>query len=337
MKLLYISKKRKGINWSDSIDLLREDLGEIPGVGLIKFEIDTGGVGAYLGNSKRLKGILEEGGIDVILVHHIICAWPILGLLKKFKGLSIIALHETEPVLGYGFLIKNIFRMPLKHWIRFPGFWNSKPLAHFDQAWILSERQALFGRYSNKYRQVNFLGVDEKRFLPKKDFGGEFKGFFPFGPERREKGFDIVKKALDNEKLNAELMVGGDIPFEKMPKKYQDCHFVVLPTLYETYSLVVLEALASNLFLIAGKEVGLIAQLRKKYSEKKLNDLGIFPVERTVNSIREAMAEIKNRIRENNFPRTREFLEQEGFGRKAVAERVYSELESSLRNGERNR
>ncbi len=330
MKLLFISKKKKGVNWSDSIDLLREDLAALEGVELLGFEVDTGGLNNYLGNSKRLSEILNEQDFDVILVHHVICAWPLGKVIKKFRGTKVIALHETEPVLGFSYLLKNIFRLPLKHWIRFPGYWNSRPLHWFDQVWILSKKQALFKGSMEKYKQVNFLGVDEQRFQAKTDFGGNPKVFFPFGPERAEKGYSLAFESLNGLQAKPELILGGNFPFEKMPAVYKSCQVLLLLSLFETYSLVVLEAMASNLFLVVSKGIGLVEQLSNLYTKNELKDLGVYVVEREPSSICKALEEVLLRIEKEEIPKTRELLLREALDRKAVAKWVKNELIKSM-------
>ncbi len=332
MRILFISKKPKTASWSDSIIQLRENLDSIEGVEVIRFEVDTGGVRRYLSNARRLRSIMDSEKIQLIFVNHVICAWPIFGPLKRFSGKKVLALHETEPVLGYSYLLQNLLRIPIKHWIRYQKFWNSHPLKFFDKVFILNQRQALFPRHKDKYHQVNYLGVDAERFLPSESAEPALNGLFPFGADRIEKGFKLAKGAVERVQ-GVQLKYGGAIPFTEMPEHYRRSAFLLLPTLYETYSLVLLEAFASNIFVIANRHVGLVENLLEKYSREELLSFGLFVSKRTIDSLVEGVQEIKERIRKGVKPRTRELMEKEGFSGPETAKRVLGEFKK-LANGD---
>ena len=328
MRILFISKKPKTANWSDSIVKLREDLNGLPELEVHSFEIDTGGLGVYFGNSKRLRPILEKEDFDLLFVHHVICAWPIRGVLKHFTGKKILALHEAEPVFGYSYLFKNIFRIPIKHWIRYPRFWNSIPLRYFDKIFVLNQRQELFKRHWKKYIQVNFLGVDHERFQPGAGEKIPMVGFFPFDPQQVEKGFGMVKESLKG--YSIDIKKGGGIPFAEMPKKYQESGFLILPSAYETYSLVLLEAMASNIFVVATNSVGLVENLLKKYSKEELDSFGIIVSDFNATSIGKAIGAVETKIRNGVKPRTRALLESEDLSSVGTAKRVKRKFEEVI-------
>lgn len=332
MKILFISKKQKIASWSDSILKLKENLDSLHGVEVKGFEIDTGSISRYLENGRRLRPILDRYDFDLVFVNHVICAWPILAVIGGFKGVKVLALHETEPVLGYGFLLKNIFNVPIKQWIRYPHFWNSHPLAKFDRVFILNDQQRLYGKYSKKYKQVNYLGVDEKRFFPIEKTGKRRRAFFPFGLDRFEKGYEIAEKAV-REYPDLELVRGGNIPNSEMPGVYQNADMLILPTLYETYSLSLLEAMASNIFVVVNRSVGLIENLGKDYTEAELIDFGIAVCDRSVDSFTEGINRILTKIEAGKIPRTRELLQKEKLSGIETAKRVKEVFANLIHEG----
>jgi Glycosyl transferases group 1 len=322
MKVLFINKKQKTKTWSDAIENLRLDLEQLPEMQVEGFEIDTSSFSAYFGNGKRLRGFLATRKFDVILVHHVICAWPILSIVKKQTALRILALHETEPVLGYSFLIKNIFSIPIKHWIRFSRIWNSEPINFFQYALILNRHQAIYKSLKFKYHQLGYLGVDDECFNEAAIPGLPLKGVFPFAKDRIEKGYSIAQRAIEDQNFEISLIRGGEIPYAEMPAFYSNSHFLILPTLYETYSLALLEAMASNIFVLASESIGLIDNLLLKYSKEDLASFGIFVCERTADSFSDAIKIVRNLVLQNSRARTRELLLLEGLNRRGAAQNL---------------
>ncbi len=312
MKLLYVYKKPKSINWSNVLAEQGRILAQQPDCELIEFEIDTGSVSAYFSNRKRLEAVLNGRSVDIIMVHHIICSWPLLPWIRKFSGTKILMLHEAEPVLGYGFLFSNFFKIPIKHWIRYNRFWNSKPLSAFDRVVVLSDGQRVFKRYQKRYHQINFLGVDANGFQPMDKHEQHVPiVFFPFGPERIEKGFENFAEVLGKFGSEVDPKVGGDIPFESMPEVFRSVDILFLPGTYETYSLVILEAMASDNFILVNENVGIIQNLLKDRSLEKLREYGIYPVSDGKKGYEKFLREILDRIKTGKIARTRSLFEEE--------------------------
>jgi hypothetical protein len=180
-RILYVKKKSKDGNWSDVLKRQFNTFKKLNSDQMECFEIDTSSAYRYLKAFYLL--FKKRNQFNVIHVNHIVCAYPCI-IPKLFSRRSIkwhLALHETEPVLGIRYALKNIKHLSLKEIIRYTSIMDL-PLLFFNKKFVLNDRQKKY-RFLN-YQQVNFLGVDTEKFnadLPKKENESNEINFF-FSP-----------------------------------------------------------------------------------------------------------------------------------------------------------
>ena len=271
-RILYIKKKAKTKMWSDVLDRQFEDFKIISSDNCDLFEVDTANLLTFFLSVKQLFKI--RNNYDIIYVNHIICGITCIPSISFSNKKWILALHESEPVLGIKYAIKNRKALRLKELFRY-SFLMKIPLPFFRNILILNDQQKQFN--SKKYKQFNFLGVNTSRFYPqkKKVKKNKLLFFFPHNPKRPEKGYNFVKENWIHS-CSSELVVGGQIPYNKMADSYNLADATIFSGDYETYSIAFLESAACNNYIISNNELGIIKNLRKIYSLEELKALGIF-------------------------------------------------------------
>ncbi len=327
MRLLYIKKKSGSNTWSNILDKQFSIVHELNGKNATSYDVDTSSIVSYLKNIEKLKSILINEKIDVIFTHHVISAYPlVLATKNKSKVLKILALHESEPVLGRTFFLRYFNYLTAKEVIRYSTIWNKTPIRFFDKVFVLNRQQANTLKLDN-FEQINFLGVDADVFKPAEKVRGskKFTIFFPHNPQRPDKGFIFLKGAVDELKFSVELIVGGKISYNEMKDVYADSDVIVLPSIYETYSMALLEAMACNKVVVASRGVGLTQNLLEKYSEYDLSNFGIFVCDPT----KESIESVINYIYSNKLylkAKTRDLLMEEGLDIYSSTVRLFTRI-----------
>ena len=203
--------------------------------------------------------------------------------LFKSSTRVISLLHEGEIAFErkYDFSsIKSFF----SSWLRSNYFYHKIPQIVSDKTYVLTDFQAEILKLKN-YRQINFLGGSSEKVIEPLEFGdikskgvGNLKCFFPFSPLRREKGYSLLETAPDF----CSIFYPDNISNNKMWNGYISSDVVIIPSIeLETYSLVLIEAMQMNKFIIASKNLGLVMNLMKKYSLEDLEDLGLYVISPT--------------------------------------------------------
>lgn len=315
MNILYLVKKKRGNNWSDVLDKQFAWLENAMPGRIFKYEIDTSSLRRYLSNTKKVFKFIEEHNIEKVHCNHIVCSYPFFWGLFFYRKLGkklqkTIALHESEPILGLKFWFKHRKVYGIRKLLVFLKLYHYLPLKAFDKILVLNNRQKLFKKFSNKYIQLNYLGITlETLNQPSESKKRRTVGlFFPNDPQRPEKGFSLLEKALENCTIDYTLTKGGGIPYPKMKECYLANDIVVLSGYYETYSLVLLEGMSYNKYILTSSEIGLIENLLEKYSKEDLKRWGIFVVDFNTTAVNQCLIEIKKLLDQGIEANTYSFL-----------------------------
>lgn len=271
--ILYIKKKDKTNDWSSVLLKQYEQMHNIDDQ-VHLYEVNTSSIITYIQSIFSIFSFIRNYSIQNIYVNHIICAYPVLlsTIFLRLGRKFTIALHEGEPVLGFGYALKNRDNLSWKEMLRYT-FLFQVPLPFFHHIVVLNKQQIPTSQ-SRKYLQLNFLGVDDKRFqaTKKKDIP---VFCFPNQPNRPEKRFEQVNRILEKHPQIV-FNIGGNIAYDDMPAFYQKSNITVISSQYETYSMIALEAMASNHFLILSSSVGLAENFLDVMSKEELEEYGIF-------------------------------------------------------------
>ncbi len=270
--LLYIKKKDKTNNWSSVLLRQYEQMNQFDDQ-VYLYEVNTSSVKTYLQSIFAIFSFIKKQNIQNIYVNHIICAYPVLLSTIFLRSRKfVLALHEGEPVLGFRYAIKNRQNLSWKEMLRYT-FLFQIPLPFFRHIIVLNKQQINPSK-SKKYLQLNFLGVDEIRFQATK-YWTDPVFCFPNQPHRPEKRFDCIDEVL-KKYPNITFNIGGDVAYHDMSSFYQKSNITVISSQYETYSMVALEAMASNHFVILSSSVGLAENLLDIMSVEELEKNGVF-------------------------------------------------------------
>ena len=327
MNILYIRKKPATNTWSNVLQRQFEAFRIYSKGKADVYEVDTSGLWAYVKNVGLIFRALQENNFELVYVNHIICAYPFLlaSFFLRKKPKKILALHETEPVLGWQFVKRNRDMLTTKEKLRYTKV-MTWPIRHFGHIVVLNKRQKR--RCPSQCTQLNFLGgiVDtvEKEKLT---VGDPVKIFFPHNISRPEKGFQFTQDALKNVKFPFHLRKGGGIPYGEMRHHYALSHIVMLTGSYETYSLVLLEAMGANCFIVATREIGLIENLQEKYSEDQLLEFGLYIVDQNAMSISRALEKLYPSILKGEVAKTQALMVKEELTETECNKKLYRFLE----------
>lgn len=329
-KGLYVKKRDKpGQEWSSVLTDQFHFLHNLSNGNFELFEIDTASVFSFLKSAVKLAVKLFKNDYTLIYVNHIICAYPSLLGIFWFKGEKVLALHESEPVLGWRFALKNSSQFSNKVLLRYTKLF-SYPLRFFDRILVLNQKQTTIYRKSYNFIQLNYLGVNSDFFkCSVKATCDTVTLLFPHDPSRFEKGaifFENMVEVLRKDNSDIQVAKGGKLSRYQMLNQYCRSDIVYLTGYYETYSLVLLEAMSCNKFIVVSENIGLADNFLTHYCKEELEEYGIFVVSQTVKDLLEVSTKLIDLVRSEVSARSREFLFKEELSEERVNKRLLNVL-----------
>lgn len=310
-KILFIQKKNPGFVWSSAID----DLFNWGKNNLNKVDLESCIITTKGSNQEVKNKITSLSKDDIIIFNHTISFWLLQKSLKQAKknGVKIFYfMHEHEHILGHDFLRKNLFNIRLKEWLRYCYFWYKKPIEFSTNIVGLSFCQCINTTILHKFMRISALGITPEKFPTKESVrslvGDKIKILFPHNPNRFDKGFRFTSFIKENQKL--ELVMGNTLklPYDEVYTKYHNADIIFLPSDYESYSIVLIEALATNSIIVTNTNAGIIQLLLSKYTKLELEEKGLFISEHNINRYKETMAKAINALKSNKIVKTSELF-----------------------------
>lgn len=177
--------------------------------------------------------------------------------------------------------------------------YQKKALSNADKIITLSKgEQEAFEKDGFKSMIIEpYLNLES--FYPKDIVKKEPTAIF-VGRRHPRKGYDIV---LELEKrlpgLKFIKVTDGNISTEALNDLYNQSHFMIMPSRYESFGFIYAEALATNLPIISSR-VGL-------FSDWQPDEYGIFPKETTVDAFEDA---ILHELPKHTFKSSRKLAEE---------------------------
>ncbi|WP_289169984.1 hypothetical protein [uncultured Pseudoalteromonas sp.] len=266
MKILVLRKKSSKVTWSDSLALLSEELDAKEGISVNEFLVDINifkSIYDFFFNK-----FLHKKKYDIVICHHAITFYlslPLFFFIKSSK--RIFLAHEGEVHLGWKFAVLNNQILKLGSLLRYSVIWNTFPSNFFSKTFVLSKPQK---KYYKNSEVVHYLGVNEKVF---KSVAANKcnRGLFPSAISRPEKGWNSIPSSLKRM-----LVYPENLKNIEMPQLYSSSEFVIIPSVFETYSLVLIEALLCNAVIFTTKNVGLASDLLDLYGYDYLVEQGLY-------------------------------------------------------------
>ncbi|HIF9143117.1 TPA: glycosyltransferase [Photobacterium damselae] len=257
MKILFVAKSRSDKAWSSAIDLLISVISKYSYIDVLYIkDIDI----------KHISLV----DYDYIFINHSISFYLFLLKFKFFDFNKIVYIaHEGEPFLGWFFALKNKQLRKLGSWLRFSKLYNMLPYyLSRDTICLSGLQQAIYKKSSI----VKLLGVNDNIFKYNYSSIKNIDIFFPSKITSPEKNFHAIK--FLEYKYN--LQYPNNTPNNMMPELYNRAKLVIIPSVFETYGLVLVEAMMTNSLILVNSNVGILHELLIKYPESVLNDYGIY-------------------------------------------------------------
>lgn len=216
----------------DQVDALRE-----LGIEIDLFTFQPG-KDQYLPATRRIRQMLKREKFDLVHAHYGLAGW-----CAKLAGASplVVTFHGTDVrhrIVGplSRALTKRIDLTAGASKALFeseagrPGL----PLGPGLNAVLPCGTDVSRFEPADRRQAKSSLGLDpETRYL-----------FFPADPDRPEKRFERARQVADS--CNAELLIGGSIPPDDMPRWMNAAHAVLITSEYEGFGLACLESLACD-------------------------------------------------------------------------------------------
>jgi len=210
----------------------------------------------YIKEVPRLCGVLRENRFDVIHLHHTYCVF-VTYLAKKLTGDDapvVLTLHEGE---AYS---RNVYRRKGDVLKRFVYSRRLKRTALEMVDHVITVHEDLVRVLDFRGRFVTIpCGVDLDLFRPiERKIARKLLGlpgrkkivFFPASPRNRNKGYEILEKAIDLIQEEILLVTAGNILHEEIPIYMAAADVVVQLSEYEASPMVLKEAMAVNVPVI---------------------------------------------------------------------------------------
>ncbi|MUJ21750.1 glycosyltransferase [Aliivibrio fischeri] len=252
MNVLLVMKEQSNSSWSSSLQYLAEEFKNK--------ELDVYYVGGIYSD-------IDISVYDKIIINHSYCFYKFL-LKFGFNKKIIFIPHEGEPFLGWYHAIKQ------KQLNRFGAYLRYSKLYNLIPYYLSSETILLSNLQRNLYKKgkvINLLGVNEDIFKPEK-IKKTHDIFFPSKRTSPEKGFHKII-CLSR---RYSILFPDNTPNNEMVKMYNQSKVILIPSVFETYGLVVIEAMLTNSVIIVSENIGIIHDLLKKFSKEELSNKGIF-------------------------------------------------------------
>lgn len=313
MKILVLKKLNNDINWSDSLNLLNYNLSSIKDVELHVVDISYN----IINNYKKLKGLKRKicSSFDVIILHHAITFYFCFFFLLLFQSKAkVFFAHEGEIHLGWKYAFKNKQIKSFGSFLRFSKVWNKLPCFFFDHVYALSSRQS---KQYSKVKVVHFLGVDDTVFNISGDSSFSKGIFFPANILRFEKGWHLLSDK--NKKM---CFYPYNTPNKEMPSLYNQAKVVVIPSVFETYCIALVEALLCNKVVVTTSNIGLAYDLLQAYGSSYLEKRGLF----VFNSIKELNENLQDIYMHGVNANTRELALDNNLSCSSSAKKLYETL-----------
>ncbi|HFG2217292.1 TPA: glycosyltransferase, partial [Vibrio cholerae] len=223
--------------------------------------------------------------------------------------------HEGEPFLGWKFAFNKKQLNRCGAFLRFSKLYNKIPYYFSNETLLLSDIQRPLYPNANT---INLLGIDSNVFKPESGIEKDVDIFFPSNISAPEKGFSRISHLLNDYMV----IYPENTPNDQMPNLYCRAKIVVIPSVFETYGLVVLEALFCNSVVLVSSNVGVVHELLKVYSESKLESMGLFISDFISNDEIEMKVKCAMNFQKNNITMTRKLALDFGFTYKDSARKL---------------
>ncbi|MET2950711.1 hypothetical protein ABXV18_21585 [Vibrio owensii] len=322
-----VSKENNSENWSTSIDEQKKHIVASRLFGKRNVSI-TYLPKSFLRSLIIARSILKNNP-DLILVHHTICLWPFyISSFCKEDTKIVSFLHEGEIAFKNKYSYSSA-RSFISSFLRSSYYYHKLPQRVSDKTYVLTDFQIRILKLT-KAEQINFLGVnpiDCPPMLNESDLtssGNHSRtGFFPFSPSRPEKGFFLLERLTEI----CNISYPNNLSNDKMWSAYRASDFVIISSLeYETYSLALIEAMASNKFIIASRKLGLVHNLLKLQSVEYYKKLGLYIVDPNEREITKAVIAILDVLESGNEASTLSIFIQNQLDLPSVTKNIVSRI-----------
>ena len=324
-RLIFLRKKWTGTTgWSDAIQDFYESAA-MQFSETILVEVSIGSLGDLRSSYSALKSAAAAGpqtGL-VIIVNHSICWWalaPTLVRLKLSGATVVLCMHEHEHILGMSYVRQHYAHLTRKELLRHSRLYHGIAARAVSRVIVLAEAQAAVLGIHDAIR-CSYLPVNPELF-PADMTGTRVHGappvvLFAHDPNRFDKGHRFVDEVGEQLSNQVDWVYGRErvLPFDQVYKKYWDTDIVFLPSDWESYSLVFIEALACNKRIVCSPYVGAAKLLQSKYSNIELAERGVYVTAHEAPAYAASLSLAASRVSVGNLPRTRALFEEFNFGR----------------------
>ncbi len=242
----------------------------------------------------------------------------VLRKLKRRGATICLCMHEHEHILGMSFVLKHLSNFRPKEILRYSRLFHGIPAKLSTRVLVLADAQASVLGIPDAIR-TSYLPVSGALFRAHREQRrGASAGavvLFAHDPSRFDKGHRFVASTKSLTRHAMEFVYGRDtnLPFDRVYEKYWSCDILFLPSDWESYSLVFIEALACNKFIVANTRVGAVRLLLGKYALDELESFGLFVSEHSAAAYAGCLDRAVEQVARGNLSTTRSLFEEFGF------------------------
>ena len=323
-RLIFIRKQWTGAaGWSDAIHRFYEAAAaQFSNAACI--EVSVHGIGALRSANRELLRMAsdnEDLRDLVVLINHSICWWavsPALLNLKRRGATICLCMHEHEHILGMSFVLQHLSYIGAKEALRYSRLFHGIPAKLSTRVVVLSDAQASVLGIADAVRS-SYLPVSGKSFPAQRarrcESGINTVVLFAHDASRFDKGhrFVALVQSLAQHKMEFVYGRATNLPFDRVYEKYWNCDVLFLPSDWESYSLVFIEALACNKYIVANTRVGAVRLLLGKYAVDELESFGLFVSDHIGKAYALCLDRAVARVERGALPTTRSLFDEFGF------------------------
>ena len=324
-RLIVVRKRWTGTTgWSDAIQKFYEfAAARFASAELL--EVSVRGWASLRTSNRELEAAANLGGSPqqlVVMVNHSICWWalsPTLISLRRAGATVVLCMHEHEHILGLGYVWRHRKELPWKEVLRHSRLYHGIPARASSRVMVLTEAQAAILGVDDAVR-ASYLPVDPTLFPPDLERTREHRArpivLFAHDPDRFDKGHRFVGPVQMQMQVTVDWAYGrkSNLAFNQVFQKYWGADILFLPSDWESYSLVFVEALACNKLIVCSPHVGAAKLLQAKYSLDALAAFGVYITSHDEGAYSLSLDHAARRASAGELPSTRRLFDEFQFG-----------------------
>lgn len=261
---------------------------------------------------------------NTVFINHSINVYRLLPaiLCKPRWIITILLAHEGEPLFKKR-NSKISFQM-----LRHSKLYHRMAAKLADRLIVLNDQQ--IGVYKKEAKTLNFLGTNATNEHDQHSSISKTRKrlAFPSNSNTYGKGIDNFHKFTNvlKQHLVLDVFINTGMPHAKLMNELRSSDIIALTNdEYETYSMILVEALSLNKLIVASSKLGLVQNFQRTHTNDHLSKMGLF-----IYTEPSELASIARKVSVKNNIHTRRLYDEFGLDCQSATDRLFKYAETVI-------